>query len=420
MFKKILFKNKLRLILVPQKDTQSLTVLVLVGTGSKYEKREESGISHFLEHMYFKGTKKRPTPQEIAEVLDRVGGIYNAFTSQEYTGYFAKVSFEKLNLALDWISDILLNSILPEEEIEKEKGVIEQEINMISDNPMSLVENLWLRVLYGDQPAGWPITGSKEKIKKITREKLLEYMKTQYVSSNIVLAIAGNFKVREAKEKVKNYFQKVRTGRGRKRAKVIERQTSPQLIFKKKKTDQVHLILGFRGVKLSDKRRYVQNVLATILGGMMSSRLFQKIREEIGIAYYIKTESHSDLDSGFLATSAGLKIDSLEKGILEILKEHKNVSKNVDLEELRKAKENLKGKISLLLEGSEARAIFFGSQELLENKILTPKEIFREIDRISLSQIRNFANSVFKGKNLNLALVAPSLQKKKIEKILKI
>jgi predicted Zn-dependent peptidase len=420
MFEKISFRNGLRLILVPQKDTQSLTVLVVVGTGSKYEKKEENGISHFLEHMYFKGTKKRPTPREIAETLDRVGGIYNAFTSQEYTGFFAKVSFENLNLALDWISDILLNSILPEREIEREKGVIVEEINMIGDNPMTLVENLWLKVLFGDQPAGWPITGTKEKIKRITREKLLKYMKTQYVAGNTVLVIAGNFKIKEAKEKVKKYFRKIKTGKWRKRAKLIEKQKEPQFISKNKETDQFHLILGVRGVKLSDKRRYTQNVLANVLGGTMSSRLFQRIREEMGIAYYIKTESHSDLDSGFLATSAGLRLGSLEKGISEILREYKRISKNISSEELKKAKENLKGKISLLLESSDARAIFFASQELLEKKILTPKEIFREIDKISLSQLKNFANLIFKSKNLNLAIVGPLKKKHKIKKILKL
>ena len=420
MFKKIQFRNGLRVILIPQKDSESLTVLVLVGTGSKYEKREEQGISHFLEHMYFKGTKKRPTPREVAEVLDRVGGIYNAFTSQEYTGYFAKVSAEKLNLALDWVSDILLNSIFPQEEIEKEKGVIEEEINMINDNPMSLVSNLWLKTLYGDQPAGWPIAGEKETIRKITREKLLNYMKTQYVAGNIVLAIAGNFKMKEAFLKIKKYFKKVSIGKWRERAKLVENQKRPNLILKKKKTDQAHLILGVKGVNLFDKRRYVQDVLATILGGMMSSRLFQKIREKMGIAYYIKTESYSDLDSGYLATSAGLRIESTEKGILEILKEYKKISQNLSLSELRKAKDNLKGKMSLLLESSDARAIFFASQELLENRILSPEEIFKKIERISLSQVKDFAKQIFKSKKLNLALVGPFERKEKFEKILKI
>jgi predicted Zn-dependent peptidase len=370
--------------------------------------------------MYFKGTKKRPSPREIAEVLDRIGGIYNAFTSQEYTGYFAKVSFLKLNLALDWVSDILLNSIFPHKEIEKEKGVIEEEINMINDNPMTLVSILWQKVLYDDQPAGWPIAGRKETIRKITRQKLIEYMKTQYVAENTILTVAGNFNLKDAVRKIKKYFKKIKIGKKRGRPKLIENQKKPNLILKKKKTDQTHLILGVRGVSLFDKRRYVQDILAMILGGMMSSRLFQKIREKMGIAYYIKTESHSDLDSGYLATSAGLRVESTEKGILEILKEYKKISKNLSLDELKKAKDNLKGKMSLILETSDAKALFFASQELLEKRILTPKEIFKRIDRISLSQVKNFANQIFKSKNLNLALVGPFEKTEKFEKILKI
>ncbi len=419
MFKKIVLENGLRLILVPQKDSQSLTVLVLVGAGSKYETKEKNGISHFLEHMYFKGTKKRKTPKEVAEALDKVGGIFNAFTSQEYTGYFAKVSFEKLDLALEWTSDILLNSIFPEKEIEKERGVIEEEINMINDNPMSLVSVLWLKCLFGDQPAGWPITGTKETVKRISRRDLLNYMKSQYVAGNIVLAIAGNFREKEAVTKVKKYFKKVKSKKWKEREK-FKKTKGPNFIFQFKETDQFHLILGAKGVNLFDKRRYVQGILATILGGMMSSRLFLKIREEMGIAYYINTQSQSDLDCGYLATSAGLKLEFLEKGIKEILKEYKKVAKDLSKEELKKAKDNLKGKLSLLLESSDAKATFFASQELLERKILTPRQVFKKIDKIVLSQVKNFAQNIFKTNNLYLALVGPLKRKEKIEKILKI
>ena len=180
MFKKIIFENGLRVISVPQKEISSVTVMILVKTGSKYEQKRESGISHFLEHMYFKGTKKRKTPLEVAEVLDRVGGNFNAFTSQEYTGYFAKVASLDFELALDWVSDIFLNSTLPEEEIEKERNVIIEEINMYHDHPTSLVSILWPKLLYGDQPAGWEIAGTKETVSKINREMLLNYMKTQF------------------------------------------------------------------------------------------------------------------------------------------------------------------------------------------------------------------------------------------------
>ncbi|MDI6851971.1 MAG: pitrilysin family protein, partial [bacterium] len=187
MYRKITLKNGLRIITVPQKSTQAVTVLVLVGSGSKYERKEINGISHFLEHMLFKGTKKRPNVQAISETLDKIGGIYNAFTSEEYTGYFAKVEASHLDLALDWVSDIYLNSLLPEKEIQREKGVIIEEINMCYDNPMSYVRILWPKLLYGDQPAGWDVTGTKESVAKISREDLQDYMKNQYVAKNTLI-----------------------------------------------------------------------------------------------------------------------------------------------------------------------------------------------------------------------------------------
>ncbi|MBC7073941.1 insulinase family protein [Candidatus Parcubacteria bacterium] len=414
------FPNGLRTILVPQQNSESLTVLVLVGTGSKYEEKEKNGISHFLEHMYFKGTKKRPSPKEVAEVLDKVGGIFNAFTSQEYTGYFAKVSSDKLTLALEWVSDILFNSIFPEEEVIKERGVIVEEINMIEDNPMSAVQLLWQEVLYGDQPAGWPIAGKKETVEKIERKDLFEYMHSQYIASNVIVALAGNFSPKEAVSKIKKFFQPIKRGKRKERPPLIENQKIPQVLLKKRNTNQVHLVLGARGVNLFSKEKYQQEILATILGGMMSSRLFQEIREKMGIAYYIHTESHSDLDSGFLATSAGLKIEKTEVGIKRILKEYKEIAKTLTQKELKKAKDNLKGKLSLLLETLDSRAIFYALQELLEGKILTPEEIFSKINRISLSQIRNFANKIFCNKNLNLAILGPFEKKEIFEKILKI
>jgi predicted Zn-dependent peptidase len=219
MFKKISLKNGLRIITVPSKSTQTVTVLVLVGTGSKYERKEEKGISHFLEHMYFKGTKKRPSSLEIAETLDKVGGIYNAFTSQEYTGYFAKVSKEHFELALDWVSDIFLSSTLPEKEIEKERGVIIEEINMRKDHPMEHVQVLWQELLYGDQPAGWDVAGTVETVSKISRKDLINYRETQYVAPNTIVCLAGNFNEREGVKKVKKYFSKIKIGKGREKPK---------------------------------------------------------------------------------------------------------------------------------------------------------------------------------------------------------
>jgi len=437
MFKRTTLKNGLRVITVPRKNTQSLTVLVLVGTGSKYEKKEINGISHFLEHMYFKGTKKRPSTQIIAETLDKVGGIYNAFTGEEYTGYFAKVAAQHFDLALDWVSDIFLNSILPKEEIEKEKGVIIEEINMIYDHPMSYVQTLWNKLLYGDQPAGWDIAGKKETVSKMDREKLSEYMERQYVAKNTIVSIAGNFDEKEAISKVKKYFSKIKTKKPIEKPKVIdasirsastlsgvervEKQKNPEVLLNSRQTDQTHLCLGVRTFNLFHPQRYAFDLLSAILGGMMSSRLFIEVRSKLGIAYYINTNSEMNPDTGFLFTQTGLDNKNVERGILTILKEYKKISeKKVPTSELKKAKDYLKGKTTLLLESSDAQASFYAAQELLEKTILTPEEIFKKIDRVTRKDILKVAKEIFKPEKLNLVLIGPFKDKKPLEKLLNI
>jgi predicted Zn-dependent peptidase len=418
MFKKISLKNGLRIITVPSKSTQTVTVLVLVGTGSKYERKEEKGISHFLEHMYFKGTKKRPSSLEIAETLDKVGGIYNAFTSQEYTGYFAKVSKEHFELALDWVSDIFLNSTLPEKEIEKERGVIIEEINMRKDHPMEHVQVLWQELLYGDQPAGWDVAGTVETVSKISRKDLINYRETQYVAPNTIVCLAGNFNEREGVKKVKKYFSKIKIGKGREKPKVIEKQERPEILFEKRETDQTHICLGVRGFNIFDERRYAQEILGLILGGMMSSRLFEKIRTKLGIAYYVETDVFSDPDTGYLVTRAGLNNERLKEGILEILKEYKKIKREgVSKSELKKAKDCLKGKMNILLESSDAKASFFATQEILEKKILTPDQIFKKIEKVSQSDILKLAREIFRPEKLNLTLIGPKEVKREILKI---
>jgi len=419
MFKKITLPNGLRIITVPQKGTQAVTVLVLVGTGSKYEKKEINGISHFLEHMYFKGTKKRPSTLAIAETLDKVGGIYNAFTSEEYTGYFAKVAAPHFEIALDWVSDIFLNSLLSEKEIQREKGVIVEEINMRYDHPISYVQVLWPKLLYGDQPAGWDVVGTKENVLKMNREKLLNYMKSQYVASNTIISVAGKIGENEAISKVKKYFREIKATIPKSKSPVIEKQSKPACLLHPKKTDQTHLCLGVRAFNLFHPQRYAQEILGVILGGMMSSRLFIAIRGKLGIAYYIKTDVTSDPDTGYLVTQAGVDNKNVEKAISAILKEYRKISqKRVPPIELKKAKDNIKGKLALELESSDAQASFYAGQELLEKKILTPEEIFAKIDKVSLNDVLKVAKDIFQPKKLNLALIGPFKDKEKFEKLL--
>jgi predicted Zn-dependent peptidase len=421
MFQKITLKNGLRIITVPQKNTQAVTVFTLVGTGSKYEKKNISGISHFLEHLFFKGTKKRPTSLRVIEPLDKVGGIFNAFTGEEFTGYYAKVAFSQLDLALDWVSDIYLNSIFPLKEIEKERGVIIEEINMYLDNPMIYVGEVWKNLLYGDQPAGWDIAGNKETVNKISRQQMLNYRKSQYVASNTIVCIAGNFKEDQAVEKIKQYFSKISTGKLIKKEKVIERQTTPECLINFKKTDQAHFYLGVRSYDIFHPQRYVLDLISVILGGMMSSRLFTEVREKQGLAYYIKTENEADSDTGYLAARAGVDNKRIDKAITTILKEFKKISQNkISITELKKAKENIKGKLSLSLEASDAKAFFYTGQEMLEGKILKPEEIFERIDKVSVNDILKVAKDIFKPQNLNLAIIGPFEDKERFIKLLKL
>jgi len=421
MFKKTTLSNGLRIITVPQKGTQAVTVLVLVGTGSKYEKKEINGISHFIEHLFFKGTKKRPSPLAVVEPLDKIGGIYNAFTSEDYTGYFTKVAASYFDLALDWVSDIYLNSLLPEKEIKKERRVIIEEINMHCDHPMSYVGILWSKLLYGDQPAGWDVAGTKESVMKISRQNLISYMKNQYVAQNTIICAAGKINSSVAINKVKKYFSKINTTKPLKKSKVVERQTIPECLLHPRKTDQTHLCLGVRGYNLFHPQRFAQELLGIILGGMMSSRLFMEVRGKLGIAYYITTSVDSDPDTGYLVTQAGVDNEKIEKAISVILKEYKKVTqRKVPKDELKKAKDCIKGKTTLLLESSDAQASFYAGQELLEKKILTPEEIFAKIDKVAAEDILKVAKDIFQPKRLNLALIGPFKDKAKFQKLLKL
>jgi len=314
MFRKITLKNGLRIITVPQRTSQTATVLALVGTGSKYEMKEISGISHFLEHMYFKGTKKRPNALAVSETLDKLGGVFNAFTAEEFTGYFAKVAASQFETALEWVSDIYLNSLLPPKEIEKERKVITEEINMYLDTPIIYIGELWKTLLYGDQPAGWDVAGTKESVSKISRQQLSNYMKSQYVSRNTIVCIAGKVSPSQVVSKVKNYFSRIKTTKNQQKSPVFEKQRKPELLLHFKKTDQSHLALGVRTFyNLFHPQRYAAELLGAILGGMMSSRLFSEIRNKLGLAYYIKTSAEADTDTGYLVTLAGVDNSRVER-----------------------------------------------------------------------------------------------------------
>ncbi|MCL5004669.1 MAG: insulinase family protein [Patescibacteria group bacterium] len=429
-FNKITLKNGLRIITAPKQDSLATTFLVLVEAGSKYETKEINGISHFLEHMCFKGTKKRPRAIDISSELDSIGANYNAFTGQEYTGYFAKARPENFNIILDVVSDIYLNQVFKPEEINKERGVIVEEINMYEDLPMRRVQELFTSLLYGDQPAGWDIAGRKEVIKKINREDFLKYRQEHYLPQSTIIIVAGKFPDQKGGEKkvvaeIEKTFSKIKTGEKISKIKTIEKQEKPEILVKQKKTDQTHLVLGVRAFDIFDKRKYALEVLADVLGGGMSSRLFQKIREEMGAAYYVRAEADLLSDHGFLAAAAGIDNNKIEQVIKAILQEFKKMAKKkVDKKELQRAKDHLVGHLVLGLETSDALAGFYGGQEIVMKKMVSPEELVKKIQAVKAEEIQAVARDIFQNNKLNLAVIGPfsveNGDKERFEKILKL
>ena len=418
-FNKITLENGLRIIIVPKPDSLSTTVLVLVEAGSKYETKEINGISHFLEHMCFKGTGKRPKTIDIASELDAIGANYNAFTGQEYTGYYAKAQPKHFDKILDVVSDIYLNSIFDVKEIDKERGVIVEEINMYEDLPHRRVAELFINLLYGDQPAGWDIAGKKEIIQKLSREDFLKYRGEHYLPQATLAVVSGNFNEKII-QSVKEIFVSLPLGKKTSKIKTNERQNKPEILLKSKKTDQTHLVLGVRAYNLFDKRKYALQVLADILGGSMSSRLWQKIREEMGAAYYVRAEADIFTDHGYLAMSAGVDNKRAEEIIKAALEEFQKISKdnNIDNTELQRAKDHLAGQLFLSLESSDEWASFYGSQEILTKQIFSPEEVVEKIQRVKAEEIAAVAKDIFQNNKLNLALIGPFEDKEKFEKIL--
>ena len=418
--KKKTYKNGLRVVTVPMKDNPTVTVLVLVGTGADYETKEINGISHFLEHMCFKGTIKRPTPRDISVELDGLGCQYNAFTGREMTGYYAKGDAKNFKQMFDVVSDIYLNSTFPETEMEKEKGVIIEEFNMYEDMPQAHVQDLFEEVLYGDQPSGWRIVGTKENIKGMTRDNFVKYKKGHYVAENTLIVVTGNITNEEVYKEADKYFKDIHTGKSGKKTKTKDTQNEPRVLVKHKETDQTHFVLGVRSFSIFDKRNTSIALLSAVLGAGMSSRLFTKLREEMGVAYYVRAYNDTGLDHGVFQISAGVNNARVEEVLREIIKEcNLLVNEKVNEEELKKVKSFIIGNTKMALEATDDIAQFYGGQELLKKEIKTLDEKIKEINKVTTSDIQKMAKLLFKSKNLNLALIGPIKDKTELEKILK-
>lgn len=419
-FTKKTLKNGLRVITIPKKDSLATTVLVLVEAGSKYETKKINGLSHFLEHMCFKGTKKRPTALDIAGELDGIGAEYNAFTSQEWTGYYAKAQAEHGDKVLDIISDMYLNPTFDIKEIEKEKGVVIEELNMYEDTPQRKVQDLFLELLYGDQPAGWDVGGKKEIIQKLNREDFLKYRGEHYVAKATIIVVSGAVNEKTLLPKIEKAFGNITVGDKTGKIKTIEKQSKPEILIKHKESDQTHLVMGARAFDAFDKRRFALDVLADILGGGMSSRLFQRVREELGAAYYVNAGVDLLSDHGYLGISAGIEHSKINIVIKAIIEELNKIKKNsITEEELHRAKDHLSGRLILGMESSDALAMYYGGQEVLRRSEISPADLLKEIHKVSREDIVAVAKDLFRNDRLNLAIIGPYKDSKQFAEILR-
>lgn len=422
-FKRTILPNGLRVLTIPMPSFESATVMVMVGAGSRYETKLNNGISHFLEHMAFKGTQKRPTAMDITSLIDGMGGEFNASTGKEITAYYIKSEAGKIELSMDVLSDMLQNSKLDSVEIEKEKGVIIEEINMNEDSPMRDIGDVYERLVYGDTPLGWNIAGGKDVVRKITREDFLSYLKSLYSPHNMTVVFAGGIDSKKAVELAEKYLGDMKRFDTLQHNKYVEEQAKPEIFIKTKKTEQVHLAIGFKTVKSDHPDKYPLEVLAAILGGGMSSRLFHEVREKRGLGYYIGTSAESYQDAGTLVTTAGIDPKRIKEAISVILEEHKKIKDKglkIKNEELKKAKEYLKGHMVLGLENSRSVAYYYASQELLEKKIDNPDQIMKKINAVTIGQIKDVAKKYFVGRGLNLAIIGNFASGQEFENLLKL
>ena len=405
MYNKTLLDNGLTIITESMGDVRSVTIGIWIKIGSRYEHENTNGISHFLEHMLFKGTQKH-TAQDIAEAIDSVGGTLNAATSREYTLYYVKVLDEHFNLGLDLLADIILYSTFPEEELEKEKQVVLEEIRMGEDTPDDYIYDVFMENIWPENPLGWPVIGRRQTIQTISRDQLINFYQTNYHASNIIISIAGNIDHDQAVKSIKRYFGNINPKES------ISTRLPSEITSKKvlinKDLEQVHFFLGTKGLPFNHKDRYSAYLLNSILGGPMSSRLFQKVREQKGLVYSISSYLDSYLDTGIFAVYAGCNKKTFTEVVRLILKEFKALKEvGATNSELQRAKEQLKGHIILSLESTNNRMHKLAKQEIYFGKYFSLDETIKAIQQVRLDDLHKVAVNSLNNQYLTLAAIGP-------------
>ncbi len=404
MYRKEQLSNGARIVTEEINYVNSVSIGIWVRVGSRNEERSNNGVSHFIEHMLFKGTKNR-TAKEIANSIDKIGGQINAFTAKECTCYYAKVLDSHFDIALDVLSDMFFNSNFDAVEIEKEKGVVLEEISMYEDSPEDQVHDLFSQMVWSNNPLGMPVLGTVDSLTSLNNESILKYYNSNYIPKNIVISVVGNIKHEVAVEMIRKKFEAFHVDNKAEREE-IRPDFIPNYYIKNKDTEQIHLCVGFNSIDLSNKSIYSLLVLNNLLGGSMSSRLFQKIREEKGLAYSVFSYPSSYHDCGLFSIYAGLKpaqVNNVTSIITEEIKLMKN--KGISENELFDSKEQLKGSYTLGLESTSGRMISIGKSELLLNKIYSPSEVLEKIDHVNMDSVNDIINGVFNFDNMGAVLI---------------
>lgn len=420
MHHKTTLDNGLRIVTTTMPHTRSASFCFFIGVGSRYENEAVAGVSHFIEHLLFKGTKKRPTSGDICSAIEGVGGILNAGTNKELTLYWTKTAKIHFPLSLDVITDILLNSKFDPAEIERERQVVIEEINMSKDSPASMVSLLIDELLWPGHPLGRDTAGSKESMTGITRDAILKYLKTHYSPDNAVVSVAGNIKHQEAVDMV----GEATTGWKKKKAppafQPYRTQPNPRLHIENKDTEQAHLCLGLPGLSMVDPRRFALDLLNVVLGEGMSSRLFIELRDKMGLAYNIYSSSDHFLDSGCLTVYAGVDPKKITITLKAIMEQLSLIKELIPEEELSRAKELAKGRLLLRMEDTRDVAGWTGGQEILTGRILTVDQVTNKINAVTAEEIKSVAQELLVGKQLRLAVVGPVKKEEPLEELLKL
>ena len=411
-------KSGLRVLTAPVDGTESVTVLVFCGAGSRYENAKERGISHFLEHMFFKGGKKYRDTKEVSAAIDGVGGDFNAFTGKEYAGYYVKVAHQQTELACDVLGDMLLHASFPPEEIDKERGVIIEEKRMYEDTPMYRAGWDFEEMMLGDCPLGWDTIGTEEVINSVTQADFQRHKDELYTPDNTVVTFAGRITREQALAFTEKFFDGLK-GKKAKQFPAFTEFDKRKIWLRQKETEQAHLVLGMPGVSSLHPDHFAQKLLGIVLGGNMSSRMFLRIREARGMCYYISTDVDSYLDAGIISTRAGIDQSRLGEAVKYIRHEYELCAKEgVEQDELQRAKDYLKGRITLSLEDSEERANFLGRQALLYPHIRDTQEYFACIDGVTKEHVDGVAKRLLKTEELRLVVLGKGGDEKEMEKLL--